>query len=94
LRFRRRRRTSGHGRAQSEASAVDDSDSIRDRHEGTWTRLELIEMDERFRQAMRRGHSGMERHEPERRQGVSATRMQRQIELTCNFKVPRRNHNP
>ena len=51
-------------------------------------------MDERFRQAMRRGHSGMERHEPERRQGVSATRMQRQIELTCNFKVPRRNHNP
>jgi hypothetical protein len=47
---------------------VDDSDSIRDWREGTWTRLELIEMDERFRQAMRRAHPGMKRHEPERRQ--------------------------
>jgi hypothetical protein len=45
---------------------VDDSDSIRDRREGTWTRLELIEMDERFRQAMRREHP--ERCEAERRQ--------------------------
>ena len=48
LRLRRRRRTSGHGHANRKLQPVDDSDSIRDRREGTWTRLELIEMDERF----------------------------------------------
>ena len=68
LRLRRRRRTfQGMGTPNRKLQPVDDSDSIRDRREGTWTRLELIEMDERFRQAMRREHSGMEQHEPERR---------------------------
>ena len=46
-------------------------------------------MDERFRQAMQREHSGMERHEPERRRGVSATRMQRRDEFAYNLNTPR-----
>ena len=48
----------GMGAPNRKLQPVDDSDSIRDRREGTWTRLELIEMDERFRQAMRRAHPG------------------------------------
>ena len=51
-------------------------------------------MDERFRQAMRREHSGMERHEPERRRGVSATRMQRRDEFAYNLNTPRQPSNP